>query len=85
MSAPIDGDKGEAPLPEDVGEAADVEINYYPDDIGIKVIAVLDEASVTVEHSWEAAENAATLVQALPSILMAVEEALNQQEEPPRD
>lgn len=68
-------------IPEEHGESAEVEVNYYPDDFGIKVIAVLDEASVVVEHSWEAAENAATLVQALPSILMAVQEALSQQEE----
>lgn len=75
MSERIDG------LPDDAGDARDVDITFNPDDFGIEVVATLGEASIVVEHSWEGgAEDAATLVQALPNILMAVQEALDQQE-----
>ena len=67
-------------IPEEVGEAAEVEINFDPDDLGLKVTAVLGESSIVVEHSWDAAEEAATLVQALPMILMRVQDALDAQE-----
>lgn len=69
------------PVPEDVGEAAEVEINFEPDDFGIKITAVLDEASIVVEHSWDGAEQAAILTQALPQILARVQLALDAQEE----
>lgn len=69
-------------IPEEVGEAAEVEIHFEPDDLGIKVSAVLGESSIVVEHSWDAVEEAATLVQALPSILVAVQAALEDQENP---
>jgi hypothetical protein len=69
-----------APVPESEGEALDVDITYEPDDDGIKITAVLGESSIIVEHSWDAVEHAATLVQALPSILIAVQTALNDQE-----
>ena len=68
------------PIPEGEGEAAEVEINFVPDEFGIRVDAVLGEASIVVEHSWDAAMEAATLVQALPGILSAVQTALDQQE-----
>lgn len=68
------------PLPE-VGESAEVDVNFEPDDFGIKITAVLDEASIVVEHSWEGVNEAATLVQALPNILAAVQTALESQEE----
>jgi hypothetical protein len=67
-------------IPEEVGEAAEVEIDYVPDDFGIKVTAILGNSSVVVEHAWDAAEDAATLVQALPNIMIAVQEALEAQE-----
>lgn len=68
-------------VPEEVGDPRDVEINFDPDDLGIKVTAVLGESSIVVEHSWDAVEDAATLVQALPNIMMAVQAALNEQEQ----
>lgn len=67
-------------LPEDVGEPAEVDINFEPDGFGIKVTATLGESSIVVEHSWDAVEQAATLVQALPNILAAVQTALEAQE-----
>ena len=68
-------------IPEDVGEAAEVEVNFVPDDYGISVTAELGDALITVDHAWDAAENAATLIQALPNIMMAVQQALDSQEE----
>lgn len=67
-------------LPE-VGESAEVDIDFEPDDFGIKIKAVLGEASIVVEHSWEGVQEAATLVQALPNILAAVQTALESQED----
>jgi len=69
------------PLPEEVGETAEVSVDFVPDEFGIKVTATLGESSIVVEHSWDAAEEAATLVQALPNILVAVQDALEAQEE----
>ena len=69
------------PIPEETGEPVDVEAAFESDEFGIKVTATLGEAAVVVEHSWDAAESAATLVQALPQILIRVEEALQAQQE----
>ena len=68
-------------IPEDVGEAAEVEINFEPDDYGIRVVATLGDSCIIVQHAWDAAEEAATLVQTLPNIMMAVQQALDSQEE----
>ena len=68
-------------IPEGEGESAEVDIDFFPDEFGIEVVAVLGNASIKVEHAWDAAEDAATLVQALPNILIAVQEALDAQEE----
>lgn len=69
------------PLPEKTGDPRDIEINYEPDDVGIKVAATLGDATITVEHAWgSGAEDAAFLVRALPNILIAVQEALEAQE-----
>jgi hypothetical protein len=70
-----------AEIPEGEGEAGEVEIDFVPDEFGIRVTAVFGESSVVVEHSWDAAEEAATLIQALPNIMIAVQEALDAQEE----
>lgn len=71
----------EQPVPDDIdGPVAEVEINFEPDDLGLKITAVLGEASIVVEHSWDGAEEAAILTQSLPNILMAVQTALNEQE-----
>ena len=67
-------------IPEETGEAVDVDINFEPDDFGIKITAVLGNSSIVVEHAWDAAEEAATLAQALPGVLIAVQEALDKQE-----
>ena len=66
-------------IPE-TGEAAEVEINFEPDDLGIKITALLGEASIVVEHSWDGVEEAAILTQALPQILARVQLALDAQE-----
>lgn len=68
-------------LPEATGEPGEVEVNYETDDLGIKITAVLGESSIVVEHSWGGAEEAATLTQALPQILVAVQAALEDQED----
>lgn len=65
---------------EEYGPAEEVEVNFEPDDIGIKITATLGEATVTVEHAWEAADEATFLVRALPNILAAVQDALESQE-----
>lgn len=70
-----------APVPEGDGEPADVEIKWEIDDLGITIEALLGDASVTVQHAWDAAEEAATLAQALPQILMAVQQAIDSQQE----
>lgn len=57
-------------------EHQEVEVNYEADDLGLKVHATLGEATITVEHGWEAGDDIVVLVQALPSILTAVQEAL---------
>jgi hypothetical protein len=67
-------------IPEGAGEPAGVDITFVPDEFGIEVTAILGEASIVVEHSWDAATEAATLVQALPNILIAVQNALESQE-----
>jgi len=69
-----------APIPEGAGEPAEVEINFEPDEFGIKISAVLGDSSIVVEHAWDAANEATTLVQALPGIMSAVQTALDQQE-----
>lgn len=73
-------DDGPTELPEEEGEAEEVEINFDPDDFGIKITAVLGNSSIVVEHAWDAAEDAATLAQGLPTILVAVQNALDAQE-----
>lgn len=62
-------------------EELNTEINFEPDEYGIKITIVHGESSIIVEHSWDAAEETAALVQALPKILIIVQEALDQQEE----
>jgi len=69
-----------APIPEGPGEAAEVEINFVPDEFGIQISAVLGNSSIVVEHAWDAANEATILVQALPGIMSAVQTALDQQE-----
>lgn len=69
-------------IPEGAGDPQEVSIDFVPDDLGIKVTAVLGESSIVVEHSWDGAEEAATLVQALPNIMIAVQQALDSQEDP---
>lgn len=64
-----------------MSDVAEVEIQYEADELGIKVTSILGEASIVVEHSWDGAEAAATLVNSLPQILVNVEEALQQQED----
>lgn len=71
----------DGPLPEQVGEPAEVEIDFKPDEFGIEVTAIFGNASIKVEHAWESAEEAATLIQALPNIMIAVQEALESQED----
>lgn len=69
------------PIPEDVGESAEVEVSFVPDDFGIRITAVLGDSSIVVEHAWgDAAGEAATLAQALPEILVRVQAALEAQE-----
>lgn len=72
-------------IPDEAGESVGVAVNYEPDDFGIKVTSELGDATIVVHHSWEGAEDAATLVQALPNILLAVQAALEEQETSPSD
>jgi len=69
------------PMPEQTGEPLDVDITFTPTEEGIEIAAVLGQSRVVIEHPWEEAEYAATLVQALPSILIAVQQQLDKQEE----
>lgn len=67
-------------VPDNIGEPVDVEVDFEPTDDGITIEARLGEATITVDHSWSAAEQVAILVHSLPNILMAVQTALNEQE-----
>lgn len=67
-------------IPETTGEPVDVEINYETDDNGIRITASLGGAAIMLDHPWAEAHEATVLVNALPNIMTAVQEALNERE-----
>jgi hypothetical protein len=71
------------PIPEQTSEPVDVEVNYETDEKGLRVTATLGDAAIMLDHAWgaDAAHSATILVNALPNIMTAVQEAIHANQE----
>lgn len=72
-------------LPPSITPDDEIGVTWERDDDGVRVVAVLGDASVTVECAYGDQEIVPWLVAALPSILEAAWDAIEQAENPSTD
>jgi hypothetical protein len=63
-------------LPPGVQEGDEIAMTWERNEDGIKIVACLGEASITVESSYDAVETVPWLAASLPNILEAAYDAL---------